>query len=109
MVLLLSSHRRSEIAILCDILETCLGGAAKTSVVYRANLNFTRLNKYMNTLLGMGYVSLSVVCGKGNKGEMKIAYNTTEQGKGFLANFVNMQQGLEKFNDRNRVLAKPLI
>ena len=105
----MGSHRRSEVEILCDILETCLGGAAKTSVVYRSNLNFTRLNKYMNTLLGMGYVCLSVVCGKGNKSEMKIVYNTTEQGKGFLANFVNMQQRLEKFNYRNRVLAKPLI
>jgi predicted transcriptional regulator len=109
MVLLLGSHRRSEVEILCDILETCLGGAAKTSVVYRSNLNFTRLNKYMNLLLGMGYVSLSVVCGEGNKSEMKIVYNTTKQGKGFLANFVNMQHGLEKFGNRNRVLAKPLI
>jgi predicted transcriptional regulator len=109
MVLLLGSHRRSEVAILCDILETCLGGTSKTSVVYRSNLNFTRLNRYMNMLLGMGYVSLSVVCGEGNKSEMKIVYNTTEQGKGFLANFVNMQQRLEKLADRNRVLAKPLI
>jgi hypothetical protein len=63
----------------------------------------------MNMLLGMGYVSLSVMCGEGNKSEMKIVYNTTEQGKGFLANFVNMQQGLKKFNDKNRVLARPLI
>lgn len=109
MVLLLGSHRRSEVEILCDILKTCLGGAAKTSVVYKSNLNFTRLNKYMSTLLGMGYVSLSVVCREGNKSEMKIVYDTTEQGRGFLANFVNMQQGLKKFSDRNRVLAKPLI
>ncbi len=109
MVLLLGSHRRSQIEILCGILEICSDGAAKTGVVYRANLNFTRLNEYMNTLLGMGYVSLSVVCREGNKSEMKIVYNTTEQGKGFLANFVNMQQGLKKFSDRNRVLAKPLI
>jgi predicted transcriptional regulator len=109
MVLLLSSHRRSEIEILCDILETCLGGAAKTSVVYRSNLNFTRLDKYMNTLLGMGYISLSIVCMEGRKSEMKIVYNTTQQGKSFLANFVNMRQGLEKLISGNRVLARPLI
>lgn len=109
MVLLLGSHRRSEVEILCDILEKCLGGAAKTSVVYRSNLNFTRLNNYMNILLGMGYVSLSVACGEGNKNEMKIVYNTTKQGKGFLANFVSMQHGLQKLGDRNRGLAKPLI
>jgi hypothetical protein len=63
----------------------------------------------MNTLLGMGYISLSVVCKEGSKSEMKIVYNTTEQGKSFLANFVNMRQGLEKFINGNKVLAKPLI
>ena len=109
MVLMLASHRRGEIEIICDILGICLGGTAKTSIVYRANLNFTRLNKYLNVLLGMGYVSLSVACGEGNKDEMKIVYSTTEQGRGFLANFVNMQQGLERLSERNRVLAKLLI
>ena len=109
MVLLLGSHRRSEVEILCDILERCLGGTAKTSIVYGANLNFTRLNRYINMLLGMGYVSLSVVCGEGNKGEIKVVYTTTERGKSFLANFVKLLQGMEKLGDRNRVLAKPLI
>jgi predicted transcriptional regulator len=105
MVFRLGAHRRSEVEIICDILETCLGGAVKTGVVYRANLNFTRLNKYVNMLLGMGYISLSVVCGEGNGNEMKIVYSTTEQGKCFLANFVNMQ----KLSRKNEVLAKPLI
>jgi len=109
MVFMLGSHRRGEIEIICDILRICLGGAAKTSIVYRANLNFTRLNKYLNMLLGMGYISLSVACGEGNKDEMKIVYSTTEQGRAFLANFVNMQQGLERLSDRNKVLAKLLI
>jgi predicted transcriptional regulator len=108
MVLLLGSHRRSEVEILSNILEMCVGGAAKTNIVYKANLNFTRLNRYLNMLLGMGYVSLSVMCGEGNI-EMKIVYNTTEQGKGFLAKFTSMQQRLERFGDRNRALVRPLI
>lgn len=98
-------HRRSEIEIICDILETCLNGAAKTNVVYRANLNFTRINKYVNMLLGLGYISLSVVCGGGKGNEMKIVYSTTEQGKGFLANFVNMQ----KLSQKNEIAANPSI
>ena len=101
----LGAHRRSEVEIICDILETCLDGAAKTSVVYRANLNFTRLNKYVNMLLGLHYLSLSVVCGGGNGNEMKIVYSTTDQGKSFLANFVNMQ----KLSRKNEASAKPLI
>jgi len=105
MVFRLGAHRRSEVEIICDILETCLDGTAKTSVVYRTNLNFTRLNKYVNMLLGMRYISLSVVCGGGNGSEMKIVYSTTEQGKSFLANFVNMQ----KLSRRNEASARPLI
>lgn len=83
----------------------CLDGAGKTSVVYRANLNFTRLNKYLSILLGMGYISVSIVCSKGKENEMKIVYTTTEQGRDFLANFVNMQQ----LNCRNEMAVKPLI
>ena len=109
MVLFLGSYRRSEVEILCDILEICLGGAAKTSIVYKANLNFTRLNRYMNMLLGMGYISLSVACGHGNNDDMRIVYRATEQGKGFLANFQSMQQGLEKLSGRNSALVRPLI
>jgi hypothetical protein len=63
----------------------------------------------MNMLLGMGYVSLRVACGEGNKAEMKIVYNTTKQGKGFLDNFTSMQHSFEKLTGRNRVLTKPLI
>jgi predicted transcriptional regulator len=104
MVFRLVDHRRSEVEILCDILKTCLGGAAKTRVVYRANLNFTRLNKYVNLLLGMRYLSLSVVCAGVNAKEMKMVYSTTDQGKSFLANFVKMQK-----LSRNNEAARPLI
>ena len=91
MVLTLVAHRRSQVEIICDILETCLDGAAKTSVVYRANLNFTRLSKYVNMLLGMRYISLSVVYGGENVNEMRVVYTTTDQGRDFLANFVKME------------------
>lgn len=110
MVFRLGAPRRSEVEIICDVLEICLDGATKTGIVYRANLNFTRLDKYLSMLLGMGYISLGVVCGEDNKNEMKIVYVATEPGKRFLANFVNMQQCLERLgNGRSRVPAKPLI
>jgi DNA-binding PadR family transcriptional regulator len=56
----------------------------------------------------MGYVSLSVVCGEEGGGEMRIVYQTTEQGKSFLSNFVNVQQGLERLSARSRALARTL-
>jgi len=103
MVLMLVAHRRSQVEIICDILETCLDGAAKTSVVYRANLNFTRLSKYVSMLLGMRYISLSVVYGGGNVNEMRIVYTTTDQGRDFLANFVNMKKISRKNEARSLI------
>ena len=110
MVFRLGAHRRSEVKIICDILKICLDGATKTGIVYRANLNFSRLDRYLSMLIGMGYVSLGIVCGEGNKDEMKIVYVATEPGKRFLANFVNMQRCLERLgNCLSKVPAKPLI
>ena len=40
-------HRRGEVEIIRDVLEVCLNGANKTRVVYGANLNFTRVDKYL--------------------------------------------------------------
>jgi predicted transcriptional regulator len=110
MVSRLGAPRRSEIEIICDILDECLDGATKTGIVYRANLNFSRLDRYLSILLGMGYLSLGVACREDNKDDTKIVYVTTEAGKRFLASFMNMQQCLERLgNHRSKVQAKPLI
>jgi predicted transcriptional regulator len=110
MVFRLGAPRRSEVEIICDILEICLEGATKTSIVYRANLNFSRLDRYLSMLIGIGYLSLGIVSGENNKNETKIVYVTTEQGKHFLANFANMQRCLESLsNSRSKMPAKPLI
>ena len=43
--------RRSEIAIVVDILEAAGdGGASKTGIVYAANLNFNRASRYLDML-----------------------------------------------------------
>ncbi len=109
MVLLLGFHRRSEVEILCNILEMCLDGSGKTSIVHKANLNFARLDRHVNMLLCMGYISLSVTCGHGKNGDLRIVYRATEQGRSFLANFQSMRQDVEKLNGRNYALARPLI
>ena len=106
MVFRLGALRRSEVEIICDILKICLDGAAKTNIVYRANLNFTRLNRYLSMLLGMGYVSMAIASRQGIVEEMKIVYTTTGQGKSFLAKFVRMQKGLEKLGDNRKTTAK---
>lgn len=53
----MQGHRRGEIEIMRDILEVCLRGANKTKIVYGANLNFSRLERYFRTLLSLGFIA----------------------------------------------------
>jgi predicted transcriptional regulator len=64
------------------ILRVCLDGtASKTKIVYDANLNFTRLKKYLNLLLNMGYLI------EENNPSKKVVYRTTKAGKLFIGSF----------------------
>ena len=65
--------RRSRIDIIIEILEVAKAGVNKTSIVYRANLNFTLAEKYLELLEMQGLVE--------NKSDK---YITTENGKIFL-------------------------
>ncbi len=52
--------RRNNIAIMIDILETIsAGGGTKTRIVYSANLNFKRAERYLDLLQSMGLVAHS--------------------------------------------------
>jgi len=43
--------RRNDLDICADILQVALDGAKKTEIVYKANLNFTILKKYLRRLI----------------------------------------------------------
>jgi predicted transcriptional regulator len=64
--------RRSRTAISVEILNVALEGAKKTHIVYRANLNFEVINRYLALLQDKGLI---------NKKEN--LYITTEKGKEF--------------------------
>ena len=70
--------RRDQLEVIADILRAALKGASKTRIMYRANLNFSRVNRYLAELLEMGLVSLEKAPGGGT------IYRTTEDGKTFL-------------------------
>jgi predicted transcriptional regulator len=74
--------RRSQVEIIYVILKVCLDGtASKTKIVYDANLNFTRLKKYLNLLLNMGYLI------EENNPSKKVVYRTTKAGRLFIRRF----------------------
>jgi len=48
--------RRSRTEVVANILSEALGGANKTRLMYRCNLNFARFNRYLRELLDAGVV-----------------------------------------------------
>jgi predicted transcriptional regulator len=72
--------RRDKIDIIADILKVALHGAKKTHLVYKANLNFTVLKKYIIRLEENGLL-------------MKIDgrhYITTQKGSRFLEQYMKL-------------------
>ena len=50
------SRYRNRLQIIAEILETVKGGARKTHIMYRANLSYKLLCKYLNEVLECGLV-----------------------------------------------------
>ena len=61
-----------------DVLDVCMMGAIKTRIVYSANLNFTRLNRYLRVLLSLGFLA------EESAADGSVYYRTTPAGACFL-------------------------
>jgi predicted transcriptional regulator len=59
MTLLKVNKKRSDIEILADILKVALTGAKKSHIVYRANLNFEVVKKYLKRLMDADLITYS--------------------------------------------------
>lgn len=75
----LIGERRGTVKIIVDILEIALKGAMKTEIVYKANLNFKIVQKYLDFLIKKGLMSVS-----SNK---RKKYKTTEKGREFIKRY----------------------
>lgn len=73
--------KRDKLDILLRIVEVTVTPAKKTHILYRANLNFYQLNRYIDELVSLGFVMEVDVPFKG--------YIATERGKQFLAMMKN--------------------
>lgn len=80
--------KRSKELIISQILEVCQEGAIKTSIVYQTNLNFKRIDFYLEKLMDNGFIKMEH--GKG------VSYKTTD--KGYIT--------LEKLKDIHRDLSE---
>lgn len=76
--------RRGKFEIIGEILSLTTEPSTKTSVVYRANLNFNIVNRYLDLLLRSGLV--------GATGGSSKKYEITEKGLEFLNAYRNLKE-----------------
>jgi predicted transcriptional regulator len=67
-------RRRGEVQILIDILSISLKGVKITHLMFKANLSFSSLRRYLSAMSKQGLIG---VC---NDGGLAV-YSTTEKGK----------------------------
>ena len=79
--------KRSRDRIISNILGTCTGGAHKTKIVYKANLNFRTVIPYLELLTKNGMIN--------TKEERNlVVYKTTTKGLALLDNIKQIQDQL---------------
>jgi predicted transcriptional regulator len=79
--------RRDQLNIIANILEISLKGALKTQIMYRANLSFKQLKKYLYFLLAKGLIAQITLDGK-------TSHVVTAEGMGFLRRFRQLTKNL---------------
>ena len=77
--------RRTSLDVYVDILEAAERGAKKTRLVYRANLNFEIIKKYIASLLDSGLLIINEEDGM---------YYTTEKGLRFASKYKDLMEPL---------------
>jgi predicted transcriptional regulator len=82
--------KRSRYVIISQILEICIGGASKTQIVYRANLNFKTVNPCIDLLINNGMLSVKPEQDR----EYNREYKTTEKGLEFYGRLRDINNGL---------------
>ncbi len=89
--------KRGRLEIIYEILSICRKPTNKTSILYKCNLSYNQLQKYLSYLLSQNLL-------KSFKGERKQFYQVTEKGKDFLDEYEQLNTLLEKEKDMPTVV-----
>lgn len=81
-------HRRGEVEIFIDILGITLRGVKVTHLMYKANLSYSTLRKYLSTMSKRGLITK--VCNV----DGSVVYYATEKGKLALNRLKEVKQVL---------------
>jgi predicted transcriptional regulator len=83
------AKRRSRLSVASSILNVCSNGAAKTKIVYLANLNFMSVSPYLEILKNKGLLE-EISNGSG------VVYRTTPKGLEWRKRFEQSRTLLEE-------------
>ncbi len=73
--------------VIASILELSLNGSLKTHIMYKVNLSFFKLRRFLEILLQNGLVRESM-----DHESSKVVYYTTESGRAWLEKFKVLEQ-----------------
>ena len=80
------NNRRSNIQIIADILRVGEHGAGKTEIMYRANMSYNQIQKYLGFLIRHGFVN------KVKVGNPTVLYQVTDSGLKLLKNIDSLME-----------------
>ena len=72
----MNQKRRNNLDIMADMISTAKGGARKTQLVYKCNLNFSIVKRYIADLLEQGFMYFNAPF-----------YYSTEDGEAYLTRY----------------------
>lgn len=86
-----SSSHRGRLDIIADMLDASHGGVKKTYLMYRCNLSFRQLKRYLSFMLKTGLLHMVILDDDSNPGLFKV----TDKGRKFLKAYMSLK-GLMK-------------
>ena len=88
-------RRRGEAQILIDVLTISLNGVKVTHLMYKANLSYSTLRKYLVAMTSQGLISKT-----GSSSGSGGVYRTTQKGRALLKNLNNVKEYLTINNSK---------
>jgi predicted transcriptional regulator len=81
-------QRRSNVEIIAEILRIGLHGAGKTEIMYTANMSYAQIQRYLDYLLGHGFIT------RRNKTGVMTSYHVTGEGARLLKTIESLMEML---------------
>jgi predicted transcriptional regulator len=79
-----TENNRGKLEIMADVVNLSTSGIKKTHIMYKANLSYDQINRYLRELLKLGFIEIAIE-------EGTVIYRATEKGRLFL-HYYNMMR-----------------